>query len=65
MGHRDSSASDGGAGGVRAAGGGTGATAALHSEHRAGQLRRRAENVSLAARALLFAVRVYQAFFRR
>src|SRR5579864_8968776 len=64
MGHRDSSASDSGAGGVRAAGSGTGAPPALHSEHGAGQRAEyRAENMSLAARALLFAVRVYQAFF--
>ena len=60
MGHRDSSAKLSGAGGVRAAGSGTGAPAALHSEEWA---EHRAENLSLAARALLFAVRVYQAFF--
>src|SRR6202166_1116350 len=56
MGHRDSSAKHSGAGGVRAAGSGTGAPAARHPE-------RGPENVSLAARALLLAVRVYQAFF--
>src|SRR5271169_6208014 len=60
MGHRDSSANDSGAGGVRAPGSGTGAPAALHSEHRA---EHRAENISRTARALLFAVGVYQAFF--
>src|SRR5271169_2515196 len=60
MGHRDSSANDSGAGGVRAPGSGTGAPAALHSEHRA---EHRAENISRTARALVFAVRVYQAFF--
>src|SRR5216683_1565996 len=60
MGYRDTSAKHSGAGGVRAAGSGTGAPAALHPEHRA---EHRPENMSLAARALLFAVRVYQAFF--
>ena len=56
MGHRDSPAKLSGAGGVRAAGSGTGAPAAQYSEHWP-------ENLSVAARALLFAVRVYQAFF--
>src|ERR1700692_4918391 len=56
MGHRDSPAKLSGAGGVRAAGSGTGAPAAQYSEHGP-------ENLSLAARVLLFAVRVYQAFF--
>src|SRR5260221_7070653 len=60
MGYRDSSAKHSGAGGVRAAGSGTGAPAALHPEHRA---EHQPENMSLAARALLFAVRAYQAFF--
>src|SRR5450759_3189416 len=72
MGHRDSSAKLGGAGGVRAARSGTGAPAARHPNHRAehgaelrSELRSeaRAESMSLAARALLFAVRVYQSFF--
>src|ERR1700693_3920277 len=56
MGHRDSPAKLSGAGGVRAAGSGTGAPASKYSEHWP-------ENLSLAARGLLFAVRVYQAFF--
>src|SRR5258708_39732247 len=60
MGHRDSSASHCGQGGVRAAGSGTRAPVARHSEHCAEQ---RAESMSLAARALLFVVRAYQAFF--
>src|SRR5579862_3600270 len=80
MGHRHTSEKLGGPGGVRAAGGGTGAPAALRSEygpeHGAQQRaehrteprteagpERRAESMSLAARGLLFAVRVYQAFF--
>src|SRR6202162_4150039 len=60
MGHRDSSAIDSGAGGVLTARSGTGAPAALHPEHRA---QHHAESMSLVARALLFAVRVYQSFF--
>src|SRR5258707_5293473 len=56
MGHRDSSAELSGEGGLRAAGGGAGAPAAQYP-------RRGPENMSLVARALLFAVRVYQAFF--
>ena len=68
MGHRDSSDELGGAGAFRASGGGTGAPAALHSEQRAEQRSapragRGAEDMSFPARALLFAVRVYQSFF--
>jgi putative membrane protein insertion efficiency factor len=88
MGHRHTSEEFGGAGGVRAAGGGTGAAAALDFEQRP-ELRPEqraernseppskqhseqcsetgaehgAEGMSVPARALLFAVRVYQAFF--
>lgn len=60
MGHRDSSAIDSGAGGVRSAGSGTRAPASLHPERRAEQ---HAEKMSRAARALHFFVRVYQTFF--
>src|SRR5580700_1488165 len=60
MGHCDSSTKHGGAGGIRAAGGGTGAPAALDPKHRA---EHDAESMSLAARGLRFALRVYQAFF--
>jgi putative membrane protein insertion efficiency factor len=56
MGHRDSSAEFGGQGGIRALGGGTSAPAAQSPQ-------RGPENMSLPARALLFAVRLYQAFF--
>ena len=56
MGHRHSSEEFSGDGGLRAAGSGTGAPAARPPEQRP-------ESLSLAARALLFAVRVYQAFF--
>jgi putative membrane protein insertion efficiency factor len=56
MGYRDSSASYSGQGGIPAAGGRTRAPAEGHSQQRA-------ESLSLAARALLFLVRVYQAFF--
>jgi uncharacterized protein len=72
MGHRDSSASDSGAGGVRAARSGIGAPAALDSKcgaehcseaHSELHIEARAESMSLMARGLLFSVRVYQAFF--
>lgn len=53
MGHRDSSATLGSAGPFRASGGGVGAPAAND----------RPEVLSRAARALLTAVRAYQAFF--
>src|SRR5258708_12931911 len=56
MGHRDSSAELGGQGGIRALGGGTSAPAAQYPQ-------RGPENMSLVAGALLFAVRLYQAFF--
>jgi len=56
MGHSDSPAKFSGQGGVRASGSGTRAPAVRHPEHSA-------ENISRAARALLFAVRAYQAFF--
>src|SRR5713226_2880918 len=60
MGHSDSSAKHSGPGGVRAAARGAGAPAALHPKHGA---EHGPENMSRAARALLFLVRVYQAFF--
>ena len=84
MGHRHTSEEFGGAGGVRAAGSGTRATATLdpyeraeqraeyqpergaeyHSEHHSEtRPAHGAEGMSFPARALLFAVRVYQAFF--
>src|SRR5712692_6531931 len=53
MGHRDSSAAFGGAGALRAAGGGTRPPAAQHQS----------KDLNLAARALLAAIRVYQMFF--
>lgn len=53
MGHRDSSAALGGAGALRAAGGGTRPPAAQHQS----------KSLSLAARALVAAIRVYQIFF--
>src|SRR5260221_9301254 len=53
MGHRDSSASLSGAGAFRTAGGGTHPPAAKH----------RSKSLSLAARLLLAAIRVYQMFF--
>jgi len=58
MGHCDSSAKLGSAGGVRSARSGIGAPAARDSESRA-----EGEGMSRPARALLFLVRVYQAFF--
>jgi putative membrane protein insertion efficiency factor len=58
MGHCDSSAKLGGAGGVRAARSGIGAPAARDSEPRD-----EGAGMSRPARALLFLVRVYQAFF--
>jgi uncharacterized protein len=58
MGHCDSSAKLGSAGGVRAARSGTGASAARDSDFHA-----QGEGMSRPARALLFLVRVYQAFF--
>ena len=62
MGHRDSPAALGGAGALRASGGGTGAPAAQYRSERpaAGELN---PAVSITARALLMAVRVYQMFF--
>src|ERR1700722_4964183 len=72
MGHRDSSASDSGAGGVRAARSGIGAPAALDSKcgaehcseaHSELHIEARAESMSLMGRGLRFSVRVYQAFF--
>src|SRR3977135_968163 len=63
MGHCDSSAQFSGPGGVGAAGSGTGARSDRGPEHGS---HRHAENVkgmSVPARVLLFAVRVYQAFF--
>src|ERR1035437_7086465 len=62
MGHRDSPAALGGAGALRASGGGTVAPAAQHRSERpgAGEL---SAAVSITARALLMAVRVYQMFF--
>src|ERR1700674_6004283 len=56
MGHRHTSEKYGSAGGICAPGSGAGAPAARHPEHRA-------KNMSRAARALLFVVRVYQSFF--
>ncbi|MGH9678505.1 MAG: membrane protein insertion efficiency factor YidD, partial [Candidatus Acidiferrales bacterium] len=53
MGHRDSPATLGGGGALRASGSGTRAPAA----------RPEAPRVSLPARALLFLLRVYQSFF--
>jgi putative membrane protein insertion efficiency factor len=56
MGHRDSSAQFGGEGGVCSARSGTGAPAVRHPEQRT-------VSMSGPARALLFAVRMYQVFF--
>jgi putative membrane protein insertion efficiency factor len=53
MGHRDSSETLSGSGAFRAAASGTSAPASQH----------RAKNVSVTARALLTAIRVYQMFF--
>jgi uncharacterized protein len=53
MGHRDSSAALSGAGAFRAAAGGTRAPTSRH----------RSKSLSVQARALLMAIRVYQTFF--
>src|SRR3981189_1179478 len=53
MGHRDSSTALGGAGALRAAGGGTRPPAAQHQS----------ASLTLAARGLLVGIRVYQVFF--
>jgi putative membrane protein insertion efficiency factor len=62
MGHRDSSATLSGAGALRNSGGGIVAPAAQHRSERpsVGEL---SAAVSIPARALLIAVRVYQMFF--
>jgi len=62
MGHRDSPAALGGAGALRASGGGTVAPAAQHRSERSSADELSAA-VSITARALLLAVRVYQMFF--
>src|ERR1035437_2091026 len=58
MGHRDSSAALGGASAFRSSGGGMGPPAPQYRPERA-----EAGRLSRAARSLLLAVRVYQAFF--